>query len=173
MPLNFMRKECRTALDEWERSGGAEASSETQLAALSKKTHEHLLSCAACMEKMQDAAEVRKLLEGAGQTRERESAPSAYFASSVMEAIRAQEAELEEAARTWAFLPKWTLRLAEITVLLVLLASAWMYLAPRRAAERPSVANGATSVTPDGLFERSPTPSTKDEVLVSLVERAR
>lgn len=173
MPLNFMRKECRAALDEWERSGGAGVSSEAQFTALGEKSREHLLSCASCMEKMRDAAEVRKLLERAGQAWERETAPSAYFASSVMEAIRAQEAELEEAAKTWAFLPKLTLRLAEITVLLVLLASAWMYVTPRRAAERPSVANGATSVTPDGLFERSPTPSTKDEVLVSLVERAR
>jgi hypothetical protein len=171
--LDFDRKACRMALDEWERQGReAGATGEAQIEALSAASRAHFAGCAACREKLQEGLETQRLLGELRYALEAGEAPGSFFATRVMAAIRERESEEEAAARTWAFLPKMTAGLAGVTALLLLLTVVWYHEMPRPAVTTPAAVR-TTSVTPDGLFDNAPTPATQDEALVSLVERDR
>jgi len=91
-----------------------------------------------------------------------------WFAPRVMAASAARKAELSRAADTWTFLPKLAARLTWASAIALLLASGWLYQKPASTAAKPV----ATDITGEPLADTA-TPSTNDELLVSLSERRR
>lgn len=86
--------------------------------------------------------------------------PSPFFAVRVMAAIEAREAELGRKARAWAAVPSFASRLSAVAALLLVMASTWLWVAPRvRNAATPGlvedVASYNNSANQDDVFVTS------------------
>ena len=127
--------------------------------ALTAAQREHLAACADC----QEAAEVftmsRDILRDLPS---RAAQPGPWFAPRVMAAIAAHEADLRQSLDAWAAVPRLAARLTWVSALALLLASTWLYSAPRHAQKSGNQNQGSI----ESLFDAdSPGP---DDVLPTL-----
>jgi hypothetical protein len=127
---------------------------------LPRNLQQHLQGCRACQNAVDEIVMSRALL---GLLPSRAPAPTPWFASRVMAAILAREAELRRSLDTWSVLPKLAARLTGVCALALLLASTWWY-------ERPRPVPGSTDATVESLFDSPPAPASQDDVLVSRLE---
>jgi hypothetical protein len=98
-----------------------------------------------------------------------EHAPKPYFAKRVLAVIRAKEQELERSTRTWAAVPRLAARLAGVVALLLVITGTLLLESPRRKQ-----ATGPAMQAPSAIFEDNATlPASKDEVLVSVLEKGQ
>jgi hypothetical protein len=126
---------------------------------------EHVTACADCRTAAENILAARALLAVLPSYA---TMAGPWFAPRVMAAIAARKAEFSRAADTWTFLPKLAARLTWASAIALLLASGWLYQKPASIAAKPVV----TDITGEPLADTA-TPSTSDELLVSLSERRR
>jgi hypothetical protein len=166
--LNKRKAECRGFQMQLEDAAGA-APSVTELSELLASTpaalKEHVTACADCRTAAENILAARALLAVLPSYA---TMAGPWFAPRVMAAIAARKAELGRAADTWTFLPKLAARLTWASAIALLLASGWLYQKPVSTAAKPVV----TDLTGEPLADTA-TPSTNDELLVSLSERRR
>ena len=169
--INFLNKrkaECRGFQMQLEDAAGA-APSVTELSELLASTpaalKEHVTACADCRTAAENILAARALLAVLPSYA---TMAGPWFAPRVMAAIAARKAEPGRAADTWTFLPKLAARLTWASAIALLLASGWLYQKPVSTAAKPVV----TDLTGEPLADTA-TPSTNDELLVSLSERRR
>jgi hypothetical protein len=127
-------------------------------AALSAAQREHLAACADC----QEAAEAISVSRGVLRevpSRAAEAGP--WFAPRVMAAIAAREAELRQTLDAWAAVPRLAARLTWVSALALLLASTWLYQAPKHAQNSGNQNPG----TVESLFDATQS-SPPDDVLL-------
>jgi hypothetical protein len=153
---NFMKKqedECSRFRDSLEEvaSGGA-----------SREMLEHSASCEDCAAAAEELLESRELLRALPRE---SSTRMAWFAPRVMAAIAAREAELRQSFDAWSAIPKFALRLTWITALALVLAGTWFL-------QRPNVPTKPTATDITGEPVQSSAPTTNDDVLMSLAEKA-
>lgn len=161
-------KDCDFFCELLENSAGAGRSSvdlEEFRAAFPPASRAHFANCEKCHRVAEDFFAARSLLLRAAIS---PIVPGPWFASRVMNAIGAREAELARAASAWIAVSKYAFRLAFVTLAAILLASTML-------VEKPTATRSAAAVdqAQEGLFENAPPPMTQDEVLVSLAERAK
>ena len=148
------RNECGHVLDALENS----AEGVTVLPAAQR---EHLAGCADCQDAADTFSVSRSVLR---ELPAREAAPGPWFAPRVMAAIVAREAELRQSLDAWAAVPKLAARLTWVSALALLLASTWLYSAPRRT--QTSAANQSQG-TIESLFD-APQSSAPDDVVLNM-----
>ncbi len=166
--LNKRKAECRGFQLQLEDAAGAapgvtEFSELLALAPIAVK--EHASACADCRTAAENILAARALLAVLPSYA---TMAGPWFAPRVMAAIAARKAQLSRAADTWTFLPKLAARLTWASAIALLLASGWLYQKPASTAAKPVV----TDITGEPLADTA-TPSTNDELLVSLSERRR
>ena len=166
--LNKRNAECRGFQTQIEDAAGA-APSVTELSELlvsaPAELKAHVTACADCRTAAENILAARALLAVLPSYA---TMAGPWFAPRVMAAIAARKAELSRAADTWTFLPKLAARLTWASAIALLLASGWLYQKPASTAAKPVV----TDITGEPLADTA-TPSTSDELLVSLSERRR
>jgi hypothetical protein len=166
--LNKRKAECRGFQLQLEDAAGA-APSVTELSELLESAptalKEHVTACADCRTAAENILAARALLAVLPSYA---TMAGPWFAPRVMAAIAARKAELSRAADTWTFLPKLAARLTWASAIALLLASGWLYQKPASTAAKPVI----TDITGEPLADTA-TPSTNDELLVSLSERRR
>jgi len=166
--MSKRRAECHGFQMQLEDAAGA-APSVTELSELLASTpaalKEHVTACADCRTAAENILAARALLTVLPSYA---TMAGPWFAPRVMAAIAARKAELGRAADTWTFLPKLAARLTWASAIALLLASGWLYQKPVSTAAKPVV----TDLTGEPLADTA-TPSTNDELLVSLSERRR
>lgn len=166
--LNKRKAECRGFQMQLEDAAGA-APSVTEfselLASAPIAVKEHASTCADCRAAAENILAARALLAVLPSYA---TMAGPWFAPRVMAAIAARKAELGRAADTWTFLPKLAARLTWASAIALLLASGWLYQKPVSTSVKPV----ATDITGEPLADTA-TPSTNDELLVSLSERRR
>jgi hypothetical protein len=146
---------------------GAKTSAEL-LAALSSGLKSHAQVCAECRETAENVFTVRTALSPRSSSAE---LGGPWFASRVMAAIAARKAELARGADTWTFLPKLAAHLTWASSIALLLASAWLYQKPASVPVQTTPKAVAVDITGEPLVDNATTPSTDDEVLLSLAEK--
>jgi hypothetical protein len=168
---NFLSKrkaECRGFQLQLEDAAGA-APSVTKLSELLAfapiALKEHVTACTDCRTAAENILAARALLAVLPSYA---TMAGPWFAPRVMAAIAARKAELSRAADTWTFLPKLAARLTWASAVALLLASGWLYQNPASTTTKPIV----TDITGEPLADTA-TPSTNDELLVSLSEKRR
>ena len=97
-------------------------------AALSAAQREHLAACADCQEAADAISVSRSFLR---EVPSRAAEPGPWFAPRVMAAIAAREVELRQTLDAWAAVPRLAARLTWVSALALLLASTWLYQAPK------------------------------------------
>ena len=112
--------ECSRFLEALERNADG--------AALPPALREHAMACAECRAAVEDATASRALLQGLPS---QASEPRPWFASRVMAAIAAREAELRRPVDAWTVVPRLAAKLSWASALALLLASTWLYERPR------------------------------------------
>jgi hypothetical protein len=127
-------------------------------AALSAAQREHLAACADCQEAA-DAISVSRSVLREVPSRAAEAGP--WFAPRVMAAIAAREAELRQTLDAWAAVPRLAARLTWVSALALLLASTWLYQAPKHAQNSGNQNPG----TVESLFDATQS-SPPDDVLL-------
>jgi hypothetical protein len=168
---NFLSRrnaECRGFQTQLDDAAGA-APSVTELSELLASApvvlKEHVAACGDCRTAAENILAARALLAVLPSYA---TMAGPWFAPRVMAAIAARKAELSRAADTWTFLPKLAARLTWASAIALLLASGWLYQKPVSTAAKPVL----TDITGEPLADTA-TPSTNDELLVSLSERRR
>ncbi len=128
--------------------------------ALPQETQGHAAQCAECEAALQDFAVTRLAL-----ARMQESLPEAgpWFTRRVMNAIDAQEIEMEETQNGfWTSVRRLAPRLVAFASLLLMLGGTWMFT-ERRAARAP----GQELAPPEGIFEALPSTPVNDDVIAT------
>jgi hypothetical protein len=155
---------------EWLESAGLKhpqaTTFEELLAGLPQTAQHHIMKCQNCQNYCHEFLESRKLLASlAGEPGQ----ANPYFVQRVLAAIRSREDELERSTRAWAAVPRLASRLAGIATLILLLTGTWLFEGPnKRQPEEKTVEPTST------LFEdNAAVPTSKDEVLVSVLERGQ
>jgi hypothetical protein len=167
---NLLKKsdeECRELQDLLEESAAARPDA-VRIEELSEDwplaQREHLAACESCQEAAQDVLATREVFRAVASHTEQ---PQPWFATRVMEAIRARERELALGASLWSAVPRFASRLAWVAAVVLLAGSAWLYERPVAA---PNKAPAASS-TQEYLFEAPPSPMNQDDVLISMAEK--
>ncbi len=124
----------------------------------------HLADCGSCREAAQDFFAAREIFKGVASQAE-EARP--WFATRVMEAIRAQERELALPASLWSAFPRFASRLAWAAAVVLLAGSAWLYERPVTAPNKAPAAASAQEY----LFEAPAPAMNQDDVLISMAEK--
>lgn len=143
------------------------------LTTLGVAEREHIRRCSACQGALRDFIESRLLVNAVRPAR---PANHPFFAKRVMAAIASREGELERASRAWAVVPRLAARFAGVATVLLLIGGAWVYEGPLR---NPPAGDSAPTLQPavesgSQLFEdNAAVPASRDEVLVSLLERGQ
>jgi hypothetical protein len=137
--------------------------------ALSTDLSAHVSSCARCSDAL-DAISVSRSLLLAGF--EPMAAPSPFFAKRVMAVIRSEEARRAQSSPFWSPLQHLAARIAMGAGIAVILLSGYAYSssASSDAVDTPSINAAAYELVPHQQLD--PQPQSKDEVLMSLVERS-
>jgi hypothetical protein len=137
--------------------------------ALSPDLSAHVSSCARCSDAL-DAISVSRSLLLAGF--EPTAAPSPFFAKRVMATIRAEEAQRTQSSPFWSPLQHLAARIAMGAGIAVILLSGYAYSSSvsSDAVDNPSINAAAYELVPHQQLD--PQPKSKDEVLMSLVERS-
>jgi hypothetical protein len=91
----------------------------------------------------------------------RAATPGPWFAPRVMAAIAARESELRQTRDAWALVPKLAARLTWVSALALLLASTWLYEAPKTANTQAG-SEGAI----ESLFDTGQPPAQDDVLLM-------
>lgn len=124
-------KLCEPVCETLERTAipqdGCAVSLAALLTTLPQSAQIHIRSCESCRAFAEELANVRGLLAG----RQGIAQPGPFFLVRVMATIAGREAELEQAAQTWAAVPRLAYRLSVLAVLTLLLAGSWVYQMPR------------------------------------------
>jgi hypothetical protein len=140
------------------------ATAEQWLSALPEAVSQHAAHCAECQAAVQDFATTRRALE-----RMHESLAEAgpWFTKRVMNAIVAQETEMEEKETGfWTSVRRLAPRMVAFATLVLMLGGTWAF-EQHRAARAP----GPQVITPEGIFETVPsTPANDDVVAINYEE---
>ncbi len=149
---NLLRKskdECSCLRDALERNAAA--------ATLPPAQQKHLAACPDCQCAADELYMSRILLRDVPS---RAATPGPWFAPRVMAAIAARESELRQTLDAWALVPKLAARLTWVSALALLLATTWLYEAPKSTNTR---SGGEPAV--ESLFD-APQSSAPDDVLL-------
>jgi len=157
--LKRQRFECREL---WEVLENADCASSWQsvLAEATPEQRAHATSCDECHRRLEDFAATRDLLS-AVQPQSDISRP--WFASRVMSAVAAREAELSRALSAWAVVPKLASRVAWATALAILMVVTLIY-------QKPTAPPSPGEPSPESLFDNAPSQASHDDLLTSMVE---
>ena len=121
-------QDCRRFRDALEKNA--------DMAALSPALQRHLSACPECQAALDDLNACRALLQGRpSQTQ----TPRPWFASRVMAAIAAREAELRRPIDAWTVVPRLAAKLSWASALALLLASTWLYERPKPLPAKAAV----------------------------------
>ena len=154
------RFECREL---WQVLDGADRAKPLQsvLAEFTPEQQAHAANCAGCHTRIEELAATRELLAPL-QSQSGVSRP--WFASRVMSAIAAREAELSRSINAWTLIPKLASRVAWAAGLAILMAVSLFY-------QKPATSQLGTEPSSESLFDNAPSPANHDDVLVSMVEQ--
>jgi len=161
--FNFQRPEPFECRELWNTLENADRTVPLQ-SALAEATPElraHASQCDECHKRIEEFAATRELL-APFQPQSDISRP--FFASRVMLAIAAREAELSRAMNAWTLIPKLASRVAWAAALAILIAVSLLY-------QKPATSPLRTEPSPESLFDNSPSSASHDDVLVSMVEQ--
>lgn len=166
MLSQFLRKKkvCSNVLDISADTVDA-ATLEELLGHATPQQRAHVAACDDCREALEELLAARQLLSAIPS---QASVPRPWFASKVMSAIEAREAEFSRLATAWTLVPKLASRLAWVSAVVILAAGTWLY---RKPASSPPVQT-ATEASVESIFETSPPPN-QDDVLLSPAEKNR
>ncbi len=173
-------KDCEDSRDELERdSGGADGDRGVTLHMLLTRLPEaarrHVRQCEDCQIYADELVQVRIIFESGkpfGSADEMQPdfqqglQPSPYFMGRVMRSILDREAELENAAQTWAAVPRLAYRVSVLASLTLLIAGSWLYQHPRHST---TIAVNAQQ-NAEGLVEGG-TNSVQDDLLLTTADR--
>jgi len=135
--------------------------------ALSVDSSAHLSNCARCSDAL-DAVSVSRSILHAGL--EPTAAPSPFFAKRVMAVIRAEENRLAAQGSTfWSPMQHLAARIAMVAGVLVMALTIYAYTFNSSTSVDSTVNVTAYELVPHQQLD--PQPQSKDEVLLSLVER--
>ena len=162
----FLRKKkvCSNVLDISADTANA-ATLEELLGHATPQQRAHVAACDDCRKALEELLAARQLLSAIPP---QASVPRPWFASNVMSAIAAREAEFSRLASAWTLIPKLASRLAWVSAVAILAAGTWLY---RKPASSPPVQT-ATEASVESIFETSPPPS-QDDVLLNPAEKNR
>jgi hypothetical protein len=132
------------------------ATAEQWLSALTEAAREHAARCADCKSAVQDFAMTRRALE---RVQENLAEAGPWFTKRVMNAIAAQEAELEERETGfWTSVRRLAPRMVAFATLVLMLGGTWAFEQHRAARE--------LQPTPlEGIFEAAPSAPANDDVV--------
>jgi hypothetical protein len=173
-------KDCEDTRDELERgSGGADGDHGVALRMLLTRLPEaarkHVRQCEDCQIYADELVQVRAIFESGkplGSAEEMQPdfqqglQPSPYFMGRVMRSILNREAELENAAQTWAAVPRLAYRVSVLASLTLLIAGTWLYQQPRHST---TIAVN-TQQNSEGLVEGG-TNGVQDDLLLTTADR--
>jgi hypothetical protein len=144
------------------------ASERGEQIALSTDLSAHVSSCARCSDAL-DAISVSRSLLLAGF--EPTAAPSPFFAKRVMATIRSQESQRAQSSPFWSPLQHLAARIAMGAGIAVMALTVYAYTFSNSSTVDSSGTNAtAYELVPHQQLD--PQPQSKDEVLMSLVERS-
>jgi hypothetical protein len=155
---------CEWFLNELEglpTNGPKGATAEVLLSRLPEEAREHALRCAECGAATQEFAETRRALENMAET-----LPKAgpWFTQRVMQAIAAQEEEIEETVSGfWSNVRRLAPRLVAFATLLLMLGGTWAFQERRASRTR-----GPEMRPAEGIFETAPSTPVTDDVIASV-----
>jgi hypothetical protein len=152
--------ECREL---WEVLENADRSRPWQsvLAEATPEQRAHAAICGECHRRLEDIAATRDLLSVVPP---QSDISRPWFASRVMSAVAAREAELGRALSAWAVVPKLASRLAWATALAILMVVTLIY-------QKPTAPPSPGEPSPESLFDNSPSQASHDDLLISMVEK--
>ena len=131
------------------------------LVKLSAEFRGHAEVCGSCLEAVDDLIETRNMLvKVVGEPAANE--PGAWFSRKVMNAIAAQEGEIEQSEGVWQSVRRLAPRLAAVCALLLVLAGTWAVQVRRDYVARQMSAPG------ESLFEPTPSAALNDDVMMSV-----
>jgi hypothetical protein len=165
-------KDCEDTRDELERDsegtdGDHGAALRMLLTRLPEAARKHVRGCEDCQIYADELVQVRAIFEsGRAFGSAEEMQPSPYFMGRVMRSILDREAELENAAQTWAAVPRLAYRVSVLASLTLLIAGSWLYQQPRHST---TVAVNAQQ-NAEGLVEGG-TNSVQDDLLLTTADR--
>jgi len=153
----------RDELEAIPANGPGRASAEELLRRLPESAREHAAGCAECRMALEDFAETRVALEGMVGTLPE---PGPWFTRRVMQAVAAQEAELEEKQNGfWIGVRRLAPRMVAFAMLLLMLGGTWAF-----QVRRTTLAKGQQLAPAEGIFEATPTAANDDVVIASTHE---
>ncbi|HEY2118956.1 MAG TPA: hypothetical protein VGH37_07215 [Candidatus Acidoferrum sp.] len=131
------------------------------LVKLSAELRGHAEACGSCLEAADDLVETRNMLvKAVSETGANER--GVWFSSKVMNAIAAQEREIEQSEGVWQSVRRLAPRLAAVCALLLVLAGTWAVQVRRDYVARQMAAAG------ESLFEPTPSAALNDDVMMSV-----
>ncbi|HEY4840019.1 MAG TPA: hypothetical protein VIH72_15485 [Candidatus Acidoferrales bacterium] len=137
--------------------------------ALSTDLSAHVSSCTRCSDAL-DAISVSRSLLLAGF--EPTEAPSPFFAKRVMATIRSEEAQRAQSSPFWSPLQHLAARIAMGAGIAVILLSGYAYSSSVSSTGADTSGQNAAAYELVPHQQLDPQPQSKDEVLMSLVERS-
>ncbi|HTQ96783.1 MAG TPA: hypothetical protein VMH89_08255 [Candidatus Acidoferrum sp.] len=140
------------------------STAEGLLLRLTDAAREHATGCGECRAALEDFAETQRAL---ARMEESLAEPGPWFTRRVMNAIAAQEAELEEKLNGfWIGVRRLAPRLVALAGLLLVLGGTWAFQVQRSTRQH------GTQGT-DGIFESVPNTPANDDVIASVNEVAK
>ena len=140
------------------------ATAEGLLLRLTDAAREHAMGCGECQAAVVDFAETRSAL---ARMQESLPEPGPWFSRRIMNAIAAQEAELEEKLNGfWTGVRRLAPRLVAFAGLLLVLGGTWAFQVQRSTPQHRTQGT-------DGIFESVPNTPANDDVIGSVNEVAR
>lgn len=128
---------------------------------LAPEQRAHAAHCDECHQRLEDLMATREIL---GPLESQSDISRPWFASRVMSAIAAREAELSRALSAWTFVPRLASRVAWAAALAILMAVGLFYQKPM-----PPPAAGDSSS--ESLFDSAPSQASHDDILISMAEK--
>jgi len=139
------------------------ATAEALLSDLPAAAREHAMRCAECKGALRDLADTRRAFEEV-----QEGLPEAgpWFTRRVMQAIEAQEEEIEEKQNGfWISVRRLAPRMVAFATLLLMLGGTWAF-----EVQRAARTHGLEIRPAEGIFESAPSASVNDDVIASTYE---
>ena len=163
LPLGRNCERLRNELEDLPTEGPRGATAEEWRTALSDDSQEHASRCQECQAAVEDFAVTRRTFE-CMQEMLPEAGP--WFARRVMQAIDAEETELEERVNGfWSSVRRLAPRMVAFATLLLMLGGTWAF-EERRAAKT----KGPEPSPAEGIFEALPSAPMNDDVIATNYE---
>ena len=138
---------------------------EVLLRGMPEEVREHTAQCGECSAALEDFSETRLLL---ARTPESAAVAGPWFTRRVMNAIAAQERELEERENGfWTSVRRLAPRLVAFAMLLLMLGGTWAF-----QVQRTSKSSHPTMKSAEGIFEAVPSPPANDDVVAVMNEES-